>query len=354
MKTTHTLLFLLFLFVHSAFAQKNCDELWSRTFSRQELEADLDLMATAIRNAHANPYTQISAEAFDKKVSGIRSQLKDGLTQREFHALVKPLFLILQDEHAGLEDFCLPDSLQRKQHMAGTPSATQDRPVPIAYQKFGKTGYLSLNTFDDNATFPFTVWKSKIDSVFQRIRQDKVRKLVIDIQHNPGGNSEIGSLLIDYFSAKSYKTYSGKWKRSLEYSTFLKSYGYVDSLYEHITPGEYYTIAPQQVRPSENPNRFRGKTCVIVGRNTFSSALMFGVLVLDNRLAVVAGETPVQGHPNHFGELIVFETPNTQLEFWFGVKEWIRPAGNIVPNQLIPEKKIELQGKTPQQIIRQL
>lgn len=63
---------------------------------------------------------------------------------------------------------------------------------------------------------------------------------------------------------------------------------------------------------------------------------------------------PEKGHPNHFGELINFQTPNTNLDFLFGVKGWIRPARNISPNKLIPIKGIDLNNKTREQIVEEL
>ena len=110
----------------------------------------------------------------------------------------------------------------------------------------------------------------------------------------------------------------------------------------------------QTITPEKNPHQFKGKTYVVVGKNTFSSAMMFAVTILDNKLAKVVGEIPDKGHPNHFGELIKFTTPNTNLDFLFGVKEWIRPAGKIEPNKLIPQKIIELKDKTKEQIIQEL
>lgn len=343
---------ILILFTKFAFAQTNCNELYFKKFTAKELQEDFDFIKLKILNAHANPFTGITKEEFEKKCLDIRNQLKDGLTQREFHFQVKPLFAVLEDEHAGIDDYCLPDSLKPKQHK--TASQPQQKPAPLSYQKIREYGYLTVNTFDDNSTFPIETWKTRIDSVFMQIKNDKISKLVIDVHNNSGGNSAIGNLLIDYFSDKPYKTYQGKWKKSLEYSDFLKGYGYVDSVYETIQNGNYYPIVAQQIQPTENKNRFNGKTYVVVGKNTFSSAMMFSVIVLDNKLAKVMGEEPEKGHPNHFGELIIFQTPNTKLEFWFGVKEWIRPAGNIVPNKLVPQKIIDLKGKNKVQIIEQL
>lgn len=124
--------------------------------------------------------------------------------------------------------------------------------------------------------------------------------------------------------------------------------------YEKLKNGDNLTMSSELRNPAENPLRFKGKTYVVVGQNTFSSAMMFAVIVLDNKLATVVGEVPDRGHPNHFGELIKFTTPNTNLDFYFGVKEWIRPAGKIEPNKLIPDKIIILKNKTKAEIAGQL
>jgi hypothetical protein len=336
-------------------AQKNCNELYYRKFTKTELETDLDFIKLKIQNAHADPYTEITQEEFEKNFAAISSQLVDGMTQREFYQLVKPVFVALNDEHAGLEQYCLPDSILKLQNAAKDPGSGKGiRLAPMEYQKINGFGYLTVNTFDDKSTFPVSVWKVKIDSVFCLIQKDKIQKLVIDVQNNSGGNSEIGDILISYFSDKPYTSYQGKWKKSQEYSDFLKGYGHVDPVYESIPNGEYYPIKAQEIKPALNKNRFKGSTYVVVGKNTFSSAMMFSVIVLDNKLARLVGETPQKGHPNHFGELIVFQTPNTRLGFCFGVKIWIRPSGSYTPKQLIPEKIIDLEGKNERQIIEQL
>src|SRR5690606_959347 len=133
--------------------------------------------------------------------------------------------------------------------------------------------------------------------------------------------------LIDFISDKSYHDYGGSWKKSQEYVELMKKRGYGYAKYEQLKDGEILPLLSEIHSPTENKNRFTGETFILVGENTFSSAMMFAVIVLDNELATVAGMIPRKGHPNHFGELIGFTTPNTNLYFRFGVKEWIRPSG---------------------------
>ncbi len=444
------------LFVQVAFAQKNCNELYSQKFTKLQLEQDIDFIKDKIVNAHVNPYTEISKSEFEKKYTDIRKSLKDGMTQKDFYYLAKPLIVTLNDEHSSMSDFCVTDSIKKSmkvlplkfkyengkmlltenysdnklnigdellslndipinevlENCAQTiPGAKEERiPIavdrfwitinkycyfitddynlkfksglhtlvksisleqlkanaskmqpkkgegfkPIDYKKIKDYAYLTVNTFDDRNTFTIEEWKTKFDSIFTQIKKDNAKKLVIDVHNNSGGNSAVGNLLINYFSDKPYQTYQGRWKKSKEYADYLKANNKESSEYNKIKDGDYYPIHSRSVTADKNPLRFNGKTYVIVGKSTFSSAMMFSVIVLDNKLAELVGEMPEKGHPNHFGELIDFQTPNTKLDFLFGVKEWIRPAGNIVPNKLIPTKTIHLNNKTREQIIEEL
>lgn len=336
-------------------AQTDCGGMFHRQFSKAELVEDLVFIKTKIENAHANPYTKLSKLEFDQKFNELESQLVDGMTQRQFYDLVQPVFTLLNDEHAGMEHFCVPDSL-KGQFFKSTdikigPSETPER---LNYKTYGDIGYFTVNSFEENSLYTIDYWTEKIDSIFGLIQKDKVKELVIDVRDNGGGNSQFGDVLIGYFSDKPYSTYSGTWRRSQEYADFLKGFGYVDSLYETIPNGESYVFQPWIMEPEKNAKRFNGKTTLVIGMNTFSSAMMFATIILDNNLAEVVGEVPLKGHPNHFGELIGFETAHTELEFWFGVKEWIRPSGSYIPHELIPNRIIALSGKSREEVIAEI
>ncbi|RRT86248.1 S41 family peptidase [Empedobacter falsenii] len=448
---------LLFLLITSfVFSQRVCNDLYGKKFTKEQLTSDLDFIKEKIINAHANPFTEISKQDFDKKFLEIRNSLKEGMTQQQFYYLSKPLIVTLNDEHSAMGDFCVTDSIKNNlkvlplkfkyengkmllsenysddnltigdevislnnmpinevlENCAKTIPGAKEERIPIVvdrfwvvinkfcyfitdnynfkfasgkqqtvksiplsefgkkysqknsqnqqkefkaleYQKIKKIGYINVNSFSDRLYSP-EIWKKKFDSIFTQIKKDNVKKLVIDVSDNGGGNSALGDLLITYFSDKPYKTYQGTWKKSQEYSDFLKTMGKTYDDYEKIKNGENLPMISHIITPNNNPLKFKGKTYVVVGKNTFSSAMMFAVTILDNKLAKVVGEIPDKGHPNHFGELIKFTTPNTNLDFLFGVKEWIRPAGKIEPNKLIPQKIIELKDKTKEQIIQEL
>lgn len=448
------LLLLVLFFVNVSFGQKVCNEFYYKKIPKKALIADVDFIKEKILNAHINPFTEISREEFEQNISQIKNSLKEEMTQREFYFAVKPIFVKLNDEHSGLNDFCITDSIKKNikffplrfkfiknsvilkenysyeslvigdellsinefsideiingcsnsvfgvsgerkaiaveklwlylakfcffitddfnlkfksgktvlvkgqswEELSKNIEKTKQKEEPfsiLSYDKIDNFGYLKINSFNDRKV-DYGHWEHKIDSVFLKIKTDKVKNLVIDVSSNGGGNSAIGNLIIDYFSDKSYNDYGGKWKKSQEYSELMKKNGSEYDEYEKLRNGETMLLVSDIIKPTENKNRFKGKTYVLVGENTFSSAMMFAVTILDNHLATIVGEIPSKGHPNHFGELIQFSTPNTELNFRFGVKEWIRPSGEMENNKLIPNVIIDLNGKTKTEIIKTL
>ncbi len=451
MKLKFKLIFFILFILNFTFGQKVCNEFYYKKFAKSELITDVDFIREKIINAHINPFTEISKEVFEANIVSLKNSLKDGMTQRDFYFATQSVFVKLNDEHAGLNDFCITDSIKnnlkffplrfkyvnekvlltenyspenltlgdellsineysidtiitgcsktvfgiseerktiaveklwlylakfcyfinddfnlkfksgKKTVIKGQLwtelkkntteiSKTKKETSLLKYAKFENIGYLTVNSFNDK-TIKFEQWKHKIDSVFTKINIDKVEQLIIDVSNNGGGNSAIGNLLIDYFSDKSYKDYGGKWKKSKEYSDLMKKNNSEYEPYERLQNGTFLPMISDINEPSPNNNRFLGKTYVLVGQNTFSSAMMFSVMVLDNKLATVIGETPSKGHPNHFGELISFNTPNTALNFRFSVKEWIRPSGELDNNKLIPNVVFEIKNKSKEEII---
>lgn len=207
----------------------------------------------------------------------------------------------------------------------------------ISYVNNGKFGYINACSFSTRNDGEFAEVRRAIDSIFLQVQKDEVTDLVIDVSRNSGGNSEVGDLLIAGFYDKPYRTYQCNWKRSDEYLSVIKSWGVHDEQYERLRPGEILYYASDTVTPPVNVNRYKGKVYVLIGEDTFSSAIMFATIIKDNAIATLVGQTPADGHPNHFGEMYSVKTPHTHLGIRFGVKEWIRPAGKNADNILTPD-----------------
>ena len=79
---------------------------------------------------------------------------------------------------------------------------------------------------------------------------------------------------------------------------------------------------------------------VLIGRRTFSSAVLnaFGLQSKDD--AILVGEE-TGGSINHFGEIKVFELPNSRLRVAYSTKYFLRErskTGSLKPDQMIPVK----------------
>ncbi|MBV8255139.1 MAG: hypothetical protein JO154_21230 [Chitinophaga sp.] len=243
---------------------------------------------------------------------------------------------------------------QYKPEFAQNYKAPKKDPAAIVFNTYGDVAYLTVNNFNDQGTLSRNDWSRSIDSIFTLIQRKQCKTLFVDVSDNRGGNSELGDMIISYFNDKPYSDYSGKWKKSQEYLRVMKQLHIEDPAYEKLQEGEIMAIPSTIIQPVSRTNRFTGKTYVVIGKNTFSSAMMFAVISKDNKLATLIGETPIKGHPNGFGELIGFRTPHTNLSFIFSVKEWIRPSGDTSINVLIPDIQVPVENKTAQQIIKQM
>jgi C-terminal processing protease CtpA/Prc len=209
----------------------------------------------------------------------------------------------------------------------------------LTYAKVASVGYINACSFDVKPTGKYSAdsIKQKIDGIFAQLRQDKVDKLVIDVSRNEGGNSLVGDYLIGYIYDKPYKGYQTDFKRSDEYLKLLRSWKFDNPAYAAESVGKVLHYPSQQVEPLQLANAFKGKTYIVIGGATFSSAMTFATEIKDNHIAQLIGQTPLNGHPDGFGEMYYTKLPYTQVFVRFGVKEYIRPAGKQADNTLRPD-----------------
>jgi hypothetical protein len=227
-------------------------------------------------------------------------------------------------------------------------------PEALSYRSYGATGYIQACSFNVLSDAAMDSLRNCIADIFRQIRADNVHSLVIDVSRNGGGNSSVGDAIIGYITARPYRDYQCYWKRSDEYLKLLQSWGFHDDNYASQPLGKVLHIESSMVNPPRDiQDRFTGKVYVLVGNGTFSSAIQFATVIKDNHIATLIGETPQEGHPNHFGELYSVELPHSGLSVRFGVKEWIRPAGKTGRNVLEPDIPMSAE-RSPEEIVAYL
>lgn len=191
--------------------------------------------------------------------------------------------------------------------------------------------YINYRQMVNSRTNPFSDF---LKTSFTKIKETNAAGLIIDLRENGGGNSALGDSLISYFSTRPYVLSGGmKWKSSRHYKAYLKLMEKVGSrsenqFYHSLKEGDMYTFVNKNLRkPVSRELTFTGKTAILIGPNTFSSANMLSDGIRSYQLATLFGEST--GEPgNDFGEMYNFMLPNTHIIARASTKMFTRADGD--------------------------
>ena len=127
------------------------------------------------------------------------------------------------------------------------------------------------------------------NEIFATIKSEKIDKLIFDMRLNSGGNSSQGT-------------------------DFIKKLSEFESI------------------------NHKGKLYVVVGKQTFSSAILNTLDFKKYTNAIIIGET-TSGKPNHFGEVKSFILPKSNLKVYYSTKYFKRVDTDL--NTIKPDIEIE-------------
>ncbi|WP_316802812.1 S41 family peptidase [Pedobacter nototheniae] len=163
------------------------------------------------------------------------------------------------------------------------------------YNKAKGTLYFNYSRCQEDKNNPFSKFN---ESLFKEIETNHPNKIVLDLRTNSGGNSGVLSPFIDTIK-----------------TSYLNK---------------------------------KGKLFVLIGKRTFSSALMNAIELKRNTNAELIGES-TSGNINHYGEVRGFTLPKTKIVVGYSTKYWENWKGKKGP--LLPDVKINylienfIQGK---------
>jgi hypothetical protein len=187
------------------------------------------------------------------------------------------------------------------------------------------------------------------------INKNKIKRLVVDLRINGGGNSSycvnllyaigVDSLIKDYSSGIKMsqllknvrpKDYDEIDKKIISKNGITENRLYMWSEFQESKKG-----ASKLDYSSIIKHRFKGEVIFLIGNRTFSSATMLAAWVKDNKLFTVAGEPSAQ-LPCSFGDILSFQLPNTKTRGIVSCKYWLRPDTSkcsepyLIPDVLVP------------------
>ena len=130
-------------------------------------------------------------------------------------------------------------------------------------------------------------YRDVLREMFTEIKENNIRNLAIDLRGNGGGNTYVANELFKYLPIDTYYQVDDFRKIRWNYLTFDFDQG-------GKTKNKRYTEL-----------EFEGKVYVLTDEGTFSAALVFTEMIVDNDLGKVIGESPAE--PCNFcGEITQF------------------------------------------------
>lgn len=187
------------------------------------------------------------------------------------------------------------------------------------------TAVLTFNDFGYNRFEKQNIkFTNLIDSLFQVIKKEKSKNLIIDIRNVGGGSEGAEDYLFSYLTDKPYKKYKYVQTNGFSYS-FLKHTDYKNDpenlermlKEEHELKKDGRILRKDNVLPTELPkaNSFKGSLYILISGKTYSGGSEFASIAKSNSDAVFIGEETGGGfYGQTSGSYVFLLLPNTKME----------------------------------------
>ncbi|MET0498920.1 MAG: S41 family peptidase [Steroidobacteraceae bacterium] len=202
------------------------------------------------------------------------------------------------------------------------------------------TALLTIGSFawpDKERFFEFT------RDAFSRVRNANVGTLLIDVRSNGGGDDDMWQNgILRYVASQPYRNGSRYALRIVE--------GHQDEgevIGEVVRGDQDKWIQPE----TDNPLHFSGKTYVLVGAGTYSSAILFANVIHDCGFGAVAG-VGGSARTRQSGGVQKFVLPHSGLVLWWPRFVLSRPSGAPEPQLLTPDIPLEENPYDPNGMVK--
>lgn len=229
-------------------------------------------------------------------------------------------------------DIVIGDS---KLRMAGSHA----QPAYLASKSVFEKAY-SFNTLTDHAallTINTFKWPDKpkfyafTEQVFKEIKSAGVNVLIIDVRQNGGGDDDMWMQgILRYIADKPYR-WASRYEKKV-------TPGHVDAGQKlgDIVHGQIDRMIQPQL---DDPLHYNGKVYLLVGRQTYSSAVLFSNTVQDFKFGTIAGQGGIVRSAQS-GGIQTFTLPNSGLAVASPRFILTRPSGETTPTFIEPDVRV--------------
>lgn len=159
---------------------------------------------------------------------------------------------------------------------------------------------------------------SVLDQFFTEVFEQQINHVIVDLCDNGGGNSWVANEFLRYIDVDEYAS----WDSAVRYGWYL------------------YKNKNVRYQNEKKPQVFSGDIYVLTNIFTYSSAMDFAMLIRDNHLGIIIGET--SGNlPDSYGDILDFQMPNSKLAVSISFKRWYRLDQSKSGQPLTPDIEVE-------------
>ena len=308
--------------------------------------------------ADTHPYyikAERRAEWFAKKPA-LMEKCKTIETDEDFADALIEVLGTLNDRHTDISTMKRIQEIQKPktadQQVAETGTIEREhimRPHDsyYDYQLFSDKSICYLQ-FNQCANMPNNPFATFLDDMFAKIDEEGIKTLVVDVQYNGGGNSQLcDELLLHLFPLNKRKFFTTYLRfsdlmamynpRIAEVKKNWESDGHVDELYQ--------MSVPKIPVDFQQPKLFDGQVVFVMSQKTYSSAGILLTDARDNHVGTIIGTTS-SFSPSHYGEILPYRLPNTGVIGSISCKFFARPDATAVDDTyMLPDIEVNLDDK---------
>ena len=243
------------------------------------------------------------------RVASVTSAFRDLLL---VHSIGAPYVLEVEGHDRTIRTVTMNGLLQDSLRALATRGGARRSATPnFSYELLpSRVGYMNFRSLSGD----LTRFKTDIADMFRRVAADSAQTLIIDLRGNGGGDSRLAT--------RGWATRCCATSRPSRIACRRKKIG--------VFLGPDGTIVSLPEAPVAHPAAepfFSGAVCVLIGRQTFSSAADLADAIKTYRLATLIGEE-TGGRPNSFAEAYVFRLPKSQLAVSVSSARFVRASGD--------------------------
>lgn len=205
--------------------------------------------------------------------------------------------------------------------------------------------YLQFNKCSNAPDYPFDRF---LDDMFAKMKENHIKTLVVDAQYNGGGNSQLCSQLLTYlYPADKLKLLKTNVRFSDLLATICPESAQMKKDWENDGhKDELYQIpSPKIPDDYQQPTLYEGQVVFVMGAKTYSSAGILMTLARDNHIGTIIGTNSIFS-PSHYGEILPYRLPNTDVLGTISCKFFERPdSASVDETFLKPDYEVDLRDK---------